>query len=305
MEEERAVMEVDLPFKRLGTGKNKVREMYDLSEIVPGMGLMVNTDRISTEDVVMDTPIPSKGKVLTKISAMMFKATQKVCPNHFVTDNFESFPVGIKRELLPYKQNLLGRSMLILLAKPIKIEAIVRLSLDGSGYESYVKNGEVNGIKLRAGIKKRGQLAGPIFTPTTKESVGHDQKLTYEQFIEKAGNISTAMLIRAYSLSLVSEISLILDLKNIGFIDTKFEFGTIHPRIQGEGVPMFLYQIDETATPDSSRYNPDYSKQPFREAMRKIGFDGETPQEIPNWLVRETSQNYRRMCSMITNGEVR
>lgn len=300
MGKERAVMEVNLPFKKLGTGKNKVREMYDLSEVVPGVGLMVNTDRISTEDVVMFTGIPYKGKVLTKISAMIFRATRKTCPNHFITDNFGQFPKEVRKELAPFREELIGRSMLILLAKPIKTEAIVRPFLDGSGYESYVKNGEVNGIKLPAGIQKRDRLPAPIFTPTTKESIGHDQKLTYEQFEEKVGNFSTAMLIKAYSLALASEISLVLALKNIRFIDTKFEFGTIHPQRVGEGVPMFLYQIDETATPDSSRYDPDYSKQPFREAMRIIGFDGETSQEIPDWLVRETSQNYRRMCLMIT-----
>lgn len=303
MEKEKAVMEVDLPFKRLGSGKNKVREMYDLSEVMPGIGLMVNTDRISTEDVVMLTGIPDKGKVLARISAMIFRATKTTCPNHFITDNFEEFPEEIRKELAPFQEELFGRSMLILLAESIKIEAIVRPFLDGSGYESYVKNGDVNGIKLPAGIQKRDQLPAPIFTPTTKESVGHDQKLTYEQFIEKVGNLSTAMLIKAYSLALASEISLVLALKNIKFIDTKFEFGTIHPWRAGEGVPMFLYQIDETATPDSSRYDPDYSKQLFRITMREIGFDGETSMEIPDWLIRKTSKNYRKMCQMITGNQ--
>jgi phosphoribosylaminoimidazole-succinocarboxamide synthase len=118
MVKKRAVMEVNLPFKRLGTGKNKVREMYDLSEIAPGIGLMVNTDRISTEDVVMHTGIPGKGKVLTKISAMMFEATRRVCPNHFITDDYYSYPIAVKKELAPYREELLGRSMLILLEKP-------------------------------------------------------------------------------------------------------------------------------------------------------------------------------------------
>lgn len=297
---EKAVMEVDLPFKRLGSDKNKIREMYDLSEVELGVGLMVNTDRISTEDVVMLTGIPGTGKVRTKISAMMFRATRKICPNHFITDNFEQFPAKIKKELAPHREELAGRSMLILLAKPIKVEAIVRLFLDGSGYESYIKNGSVNEIVLPPRIPRRGQLPAPIFTPTTKESIGHDQKLTYEQFVEKVGNLSTAMLIKAYSLALASEISLILASKGVKFIDTKFEFGVIHPTRPGEGVPMFLYQIDETGTPDSSRYDPDYSKQPFREAMREIGFDGETPMEIPDWLVRKTSRNYLKMCQTIT-----
>ena len=299
---EEAVMEVGLPFPQLGEGGNKIREMYDLSEIEPGVGLMVNTDRISAKDVVMLSGIPNKGKVLTKISAEIFRKTCYTCPNHFWSDRFEEFPEGIQKELLSYKEELNGRSMLIYLAEPIKIEAIVRFYLTGSGYESYFQTGEVCGIKLPSGLKDGDRLQAPILTPTTKAPAGqHDQPLTLDEFAVEISDFYgpdyvLASKIKAYALSLASEISTILALRDIVLRDTKFEFGII-PYVG-------IIQIDETATPDSSRYDPDYSKEPFRKAMRKIGFDGETPMEIPDWLVRKTSGDYRKMCQLITGADV-
>jgi len=313
---EKAVMEVGLPFPQLGKGGNKIREMYDLSEItadtsIPELGLMVNTDRISTKDVVMPTGIPSKGKVLTRISAEIFRKTCYACPNHLWSDRFEEFPEIIQEELLPYREELDGRSMLIHLAKPLKAEAIVRIYLTGSGYQSYVKTGKVCGIKLPLGLKDGDRLQAPIFTPTTKAPIGqHDQPLTFKElavelerseypdFDEKYDDpdYMIAGEMKAYALSLALEISTILSLKGIVLRDTKFEFGII----PGIGI----IQIDETATPDSSRYDPDYSKQLFRDAMVKIGFDGETPMAVPDRLVEETSRNYRRMCQLITGKNV-
>ena len=299
-------MEIDLPFPQLGKGENKIREMYDLSELLPyqkrKIGLMVNTDRISTEDVIMPTSIPYKGKVLTKISAEIFEATRQVCPNHFITDEFSEFPEEIQQVLLPYREKLHGRSMLIKLSENVvKAEAIVRFCLTGSGYRDYVKNGEVCGIKLPPGLKDRAKLTAPIFTPSTKAPIGqHDKAITFEELAVQLGrrkfpNYEFAGEIRAFSISLASEINTILAMKGIKLVDTKFEFGIIDST---------LCQIDETATPDSSRYNPDYSKEPFRKAMRGIGFDGETPMEIPDWLVEETSKNYRKMCQLITSMDV-
>jgi len=314
------VMEVNLPFPRLGEGRNKIREMYDLSyinresDLSSEFALIVNTDRISTEDVVMENGIPGKGKVLNKISAEIFARTRSVCPNHFISDRFEEFPKRVQVELMPYKEELDGRSMLVYLAKPIKAEAIVRFYLTGSGYRSYAQTGEVCGVKLPLGLKDGDRLPAPIFTPSTKAPAGqHDQPLTLDDLaVELERNrhpdfykdysddldpdYKLASEIRAYSISLASEISIILSLKGITLRDTKFEFGII---------PYGgIIQIDETATPDSSRYDPDYSKEPFRKAMREIGFDGETPMEVPDWLVEETSRNYRKMCRLITGTDV-
>jgi phosphoribosylaminoimidazole-succinocarboxamide synthase len=317
-----AVMKIGLPFPQLGKGENKIREMYDLSYInrkytfsdsSPRFALIVNTDRISTEDVVMKNGIPGKGKVLNKISAEIFIKTRRVCPNHFVSDRFEKFPKRVQTELMPYRKELEGRSMLVCLAEPIKAEAIARVYLDGSGYKSYAQTGEVCGVKLPPGLKKGARLPVPIFTPSTKAPAGqHDQPLTLDELaveLERSKHpdlygdnnnpdpdYRLASEIRAYTLSLVSEISVILSLKGITLRDTKFEFGIIPY--------MGIIQIDETATPDSSRYNPDYSKEPFRKAMREIGFDGNTPMEIPAWLVEKTSKNYRKMCQLITGSDV-
>lgn len=303
---EKAIMKIDLPFPQLGKGGNKIREMYDLSKLLPHqtqkIGLMVNTDRISAGDVVMLTGIPGKGKVLTTISAEIFKATAPICPNHFISDKFEEFPEEIQQALLPYKEELSGRSMLIKLSENVmKAEAIVRFCLTGSGYRSYEKTGEVCGIKLPPGLRDGDRLSAPIFTPSTKAPIGqHDEPLTFKELAIELGHnkfpsYESAGEMRAYSISLASEISTLLAVKRIKLVDTKFEFGIIDST---------LYQIDETATPDSSRYEPDYSKQPFREAIRKIGFDGETPMEIPSWLVEETSRNYRKMCQLITGKDI-
>jgi phosphoribosylaminoimidazole-succinocarboxamide synthase len=306
----KVVMEVGLPFPQLGKGGNKIREVYDLSyvnrkytfsDLSPEFALIVNTDRISTEDVVMENGIPNKGKVLNKISVEIFARTQKVCPNHFVSDKFEEFPKRIQVELMPYRKQLDGRSMLVYLAKPIEAEAIVRFRLTGSGYKEYVQDGMVCGINLPQGLEDGSKLSAPIFTPSTKAPIGqHDKAITFEELAMQLGSskfpeYELAGKIRAFSISLASEISTILATKGIELVDTKFEFGEIN----GD-----LRQIDETATPDSSRYDPDYSKQPFREAMRKIGFDGETAMEVPDWLVEETSKNYRKMCRLITGTDV-
>ncbi|MCK5123538.1 MAG: phosphoribosylaminoimidazolesuccinocarboxamide synthase [Candidatus Pacebacteria bacterium] len=314
-----AVMKIGLPFPQLGKGGNKIREMYDLSYIdhkytfsdsSPRFALIVNTDRISTEDVVMKNGIPGKGKVLNKISAEIFTRTQRICPNHFVSDKFEEFPKRVQIELAPYRKQLDGRSMLVYLAKPIKAEAIVRFYLTGSGYKSYTQTGKVCGIKLPLGLKDGDRLPAPIFTPSTKAPLGqHDQLLTLDDlavelerskhpdfYEDNNPDYRLASKIRAYSISLASEISIILSLKGITLRDTKFEFGII------SGIGMI--QIDETATPDSSRYDPDYSKEPFRKAMREIGFNGEAPMEIPDWLVEETSGNYRKMCQLITGADI-
>ena len=178
---------------------------------------------------------------------------------------------------------------------PIPIECVVRGALKGSGWSSYQETGEVCGIKLPAGLKEGDRLPAPIFTPSTKAAYGeHDENITFEQMIKEVGS-KTAHTLRVYSLSLYCYMVNQAVIRGIYIPDTKFEFGYCKGQI---------IQIDESGTPDSSRYVPDYSKQPLRDYLTSIGFDKKTPIELPEDVVKKTSQDYIKGCEIITGNKL-
>lgn len=310
--QQKAIMDFNLPFPQIGKRDwrkgigNKINELYDLSEFIPGIGLKVATDCISVDDHVLLTGIALKGKSTHKISAAMFRMTERTCcPNHFITDRLEEFPIEMQKEIVPFWPEIEGRAMLIFLADQLKVEPIIRPYITGSVRKEYLEKSTVGGVSVPTGIEDRGRAPANVFTPSTKAPQGeHDQNINFDQFVEVLGDLSLARLVKAYSNSWMSEISLILALKGFKVIDGKLEFGLIQrSNYLVPKVPMQLFQTDEVSG-DTLRLDPDLTKQPFREKIRKAGYNGEDPIEVPCWLEDETSQNYRRLCYKITGEDV-
>jgi phosphoribosylaminoimidazole-succinocarboxamide synthase len=306
MEEERmdlmqAIEEMDKILPRFGS-KNKIRIVYDVSAFFDGDVLMIiTTDAISAFDFVMLNDIPDKGIVLNEISAWWFQKTSGICKNHFVTNDLDFIPSEINhlqlagqfRQLLSgYMDVLKGRVMLVRKAKPLPAEFIVRRYLLGSAFDSYEKTGMVCGIKLRKGLKKGDRLDRLIFTPSTKAGFGeHDVNITYKQLKELIG-VKLAREVKTKSLALFEYAERIAAIKGLTLQDTKFEFGLLP-----DGT---IILIDETLTPDNSRWTPDYTKQPFRDALIRLGYNKKGPIYIGTPLIRETQQNYGKALQTIT-----
>ena len=218
------------------THSGKVREIRDLGDPL----LMVTTDRISAFDCVLPTPVPGKGKILNKVSSFWFHALQSVVPNHLLSDREEEFPEDLGR----FHEILRGRWVLVRKAKRIPIECVVRGYLAGSGMQEYLAKRTVGGIELPSGIPPYGKLPEPLFTPTTKAEVGHDQPVTFEELTDDIGRDLSERL-RDVSLMIYRVAERFARSRGLILADTKFEFGWIDDR---------LSLIDEALTPDSSRY---------------------------------------------------
>ena len=274
--------------------RGKVREIYDLSNKF----LMVATDRISCFDVVLPTPIPHKGEVLTKLSMFWFEFTKDIIPNHFITGNVKNFP----EELQKYKDILKSRSMLVKKVRPIPVECVVRGYLAGSGWKEYKKTRTICGIKLPEGLKESDKLPQAIFTPATKEDTGHDINVTQEH-IEKTIGKETAEKLKDVSINLYKKAAQYAESKGIIIADTKFEFGKIDSEI---------ILIDEVLTPDSSRFWPkneyepgksqaSFDKQFVRDYLETLDWDKTPPgPELPENIVSKTTQKYLQALKMIT-----
>ncbi len=302
IEKSGAVKELNLPLPRLdikdGQKTTKIREMYDTGKFAKGTLFMATTDRVSVKDKVLLSGIPGKGKVLTKFSVRWFEETYGICSNHLITDEFELLPNELQEVLEPYKSVLDGRFMLVWKGEPILLECIVRGRLLGSSNDSYQETGKVCGIKLPEGLKKGDDLIPPIFTPSTKAEKGqHDENITFEQ-AEKLVSVKTARYLRKKSLELFKYISMKTLLSGIELTDTKFEY--IYFK---RGNKKTIMVSDEIATPDSSRFEPDFSKEPLRDWLDSIGWDG-TPIELPERIVTETSQRYIKGCEILTGYKV-
>ena len=250
--------------------KGKVRNVYDLGDQL----LIVVTDRISAFDVVFDELIPNKGTVLNSISAFWFDFTKDVIGNHVITTDVSKYP----KELSAFKEELQGRSMLVKKVQMLPAECIVRGYLEGSGLKEYQQSGTVCGIKLPAGLKQADKLPEPIFTPSTKESEGHDINVSFEVLCEKIGT-EMAQKLKDASLKLYEKATKHAESKGLILADTKFEFGML----DGE-----LVVGDEMFTPDSSRfwamdeYQPgraqkSFDKQYLREYLESITWDKQPP----------------------------
>ena len=291
-----------LRFSRLGDieffKRGKVREIYNLKDKF----LMVATDRISCFDIVLPTEIPHKGEVLTKLSVFWFKLTKDIISNHFITANVNEFPEEVRK----YKETLRGRSMLVKKANPLPVECVVRGYLSGSGWKEYKETQSVCGIKLPKGLQESDKLPEPIFTPATKEDVGHDINVTQE-YIERRIGEDVAAKLKAISMALYEKANRYAESKGIIIADTKFEFGTV-------GNEIIL--IDEVLTPDSSRFwpkdeydpgknQPSFDKQFVRDYLETLDWDKTPPApELPEEIVTETSEKYLQALRMITGREI-
>jgi len=278
--------------------RGKVRDVYDLKDKL----LIISTDRISCFDVVLPTCIPHKGEILTQLSLFWFEFTKDIVPNHLITASVDDFP----RELSRHKDILKGRAMLVKKAKPIPVECVVRGYLAGSAWKEYQENCSICGIKLRKGLKKADRLPEPIFTPATKEEVGHDINVA-QIYIEKELGKEIAAKLKDLSLSLYKKAAQYAESKGIIIADTKFEFGKTADEI---------ILIDEVFTPDSSRFwpkdgykpgrsQPSFDKQFVRDYLETLKW-GKTPPapELPEEIVNRTSDKYVAALKMITGEEL-
>jgi phosphoribosylaminoimidazole-succinocarboxamide synthase len=241
--------------------RGKVRDNYAVGN---DRILMVASDRLSAFDVVMNEPIPGKGRVLTQMALFWFARLGHIVANHLTGDDPESVVAGDERE------QVRGRSMLVRRLKPVPIEAVVRGYLAGSGWKEYQQTGSVCGVPLPPGLKNASKLPAPIFTPATKAEMGdHDENIDFERMVDLVG-AELAGRIRDVSIRLYSEAAAYALSKGIVIADTKFEFG-----LDADGA---LVLMDEVLTPDSSRYWP---LEGYREGVNPPSFD---KQFVRDWL---------------------
>lgn len=278
------VLETNLPGLKIYK-RGKVRDVYEIE----GNLLIIATDRISAFDVVFPNGIPDKGKVLTQISSFWFKYLNFL-PNHLITTEIGKMPVVLHQ----YKNILEGRSMLVKRTQPLTIEAVVRGYLAGSGLKEYRQKGSVCGILLPDGLLESSKLPEPIFTPSSKSDVGHDENITEERAAELIGR-NLFDKVKEYSIKIYKQIAEYSSKRGIIFADTKFEFGLYNDE---------LILIDEVGTPDSSRYwpmkgyeagksQPSFDKQYMRDYVESIGWDKNPPApNLPAEIVRGTSERY-------------
>ncbi|HXY71899.1 MAG TPA: phosphoribosylaminoimidazolesuccinocarboxamide synthase [Actinomycetota bacterium] len=274
--------------------QGKVRDIYEAGDDL----LLVATDRISAFDVVLPTPIPDKGRVLTGLSLYWFERTKEIVPNHVLSADARSFPEPYAAEAA----ELAGRATLVRRAEVIPVECVARGYITGSGWKDYRKTGAVCGIPLPAGLVESERLPEPIFTPTTKAATGHDEPLTFDETAELIGK-GLAEKIKELTLSLYEFGAAHARERGIILADTKFEFGFA----VGE-----VILIDEVLTPDSSRFwptdsyepghgQPSFDKQYVRDWLDESGWDHEPPPpELPEDVVGQTAARYREAYERIT-----
>jgi phosphoribosylaminoimidazole-succinocarboxamide synthase len=275
--------------------RGKVRDIYDVD---PGHLLMVTTDRISAFDVVLPTPIPDKGRVLTALSLFWFDRTRDLVSNHLVSASVDDLPASFAE----HREELAGRSMLVRRAEMIPIECVARGYLSGSGWKEYRASGTVCGIRLPDGFRESERLPEPIFTPATKAETGHDENIS----IERAGEIvgqGLARRLEELTLTLYERGATVTAERGVILADTKFEFGFI----EGE-----IALCDEVMTPDSSRFwpadgyapggtQPSFDKQYVRDWLDSSGWDHEPPPpELPPDVVGQTAGRYREAYERVT-----
>ncbi|MFL5828491.1 MAG: phosphoribosylaminoimidazolesuccinocarboxamide synthase [Solirubrobacteraceae bacterium] len=275
----------DLPLIASG----KVREIYEKS---PDELLFVASDRISTYDVVHPTPIPDKGAVLTGLSTFWFELTKDIVRNHML-----SITDGVPAEAR-------GRTMVVRRLRMLPVECVVRGYLSGSGWKDYQRSGAVSGIRLPEGLRESDRLPEPIFTPSTKAEVGHDEAIDFSQATELVGDEALAERLRDVSLAVYTAAADHARERGIILADTKFEFGL---DTDGE-----LTLADEVLTPDSSRFWPadeyepgrgqaSFDKQFVRDWASSTGWDRNPPAPpIPDEIVARTREKYIEAYERIT-----
>ena len=277
--------------------RGKVRDLYEVGDRL----LIVATDRLSAFDVVLPTPIPDKGRVLTQLSLFWFDLLRDVIPNHVVTAT--EFPPALD----VYRAQLDDRSMLCQRTRPLPIECVVRGYLSGSGWKDYRATGKVCGIALPAGLQESERLPEAIFTPSTKATAGHDENISFDQAAATIGG-ELAEHVRAVSLEIYRRAVAYAEPRGIILADTKFEFGLVGDQ---------LIWIDEALTPDSSRFwpaagyepgkaQPSFDKQFVRDYLERIGWNKQPPgPELPSDVVAATRGKYLEAYRQLTGHELK
>jgi len=277
--------------------RGKVRDLYEIESNL----LMVATDRISAFDVVMNDPVPDKGRVLTQISLFWFDYLKDIIPNHLISARVDEFPAACA----PYRGELEGRSMLVRKAKPLPVECIVRGYITGSGWQEYRQKVSVCGIPLPKGLRESEKLERPLFTPSTKAELGaHDENITLATMEQLVGKEATAKIsdlaIRLYKKAADYALT-----KGIIIADTKFEMGWWNNE---------LILIDEVLTPDSSRFWPasDYApgrgqqsfdKQFLRDYLSSLDWPkAPPPPPLPAEIIEKTRAKYLEALERLTGG---
>lgn len=279
----------------------KVRDLYRIDD---ERLLLVASDRLSAFDVVLPTPIPGKGHILTGLSRFWFGETADIVPNHLLSTDPADLPEAVTRGDPAVTADLRGRMMIGRLAQVLPVECVVRGYLSGSGWKEYLATGAICGIRFPDGLRESEQLPGPIFTPAWKAPAGHhDENIPFHGVQELIGE-ALAERVRAVSLALYRRGAAVCERAGIILADTKFEFGLLP---SGE-----LLLIDEVMTPDSSRfwdaaaYEPgraqaSYDKQFVRDWLEAQPWDKTAPgPDLPDEVVAGTRARYIEAYERIT-----
>lgn len=275
--------------------RGKVRDIYAVGD---DRLLIVTTDRLSAFDVVMPTPIPGKGVVLTQLANFWFAKLQHLLPNHLTGISPESLVQSGEQE------QIAGRATVVRRFKALPVEAVVRGYLEGSGWKEYQDKQSICGIPLAAGLQRAQQLPEPIFTPSTKAETGtHDENISFAE-TEKLLGPALAAQVRDAAITLYREAGAYALTRGIIIADTKFEFG-----LDDSGK---LFLIDEALTPDSSRFWPQdsyevgaspesFDKQFVRNWLESIKWNKQPPApQLPVDVVEKTAAKYREALTRLT-----
>ena len=274
--------------------RGKVRDLYEYGDKI----LLIATDRISAFDVVLPTPIPMKGAVLTQLSQFWFDMMRDIVPNHLFSTDVDNFPADLQR----FRDVLHLRSMLSVQAEMFAVECVARGYLAGSGWKEYQESGSVCGIKLPAGLRECDRLPEPIFTPATKAESGHDLNISFEESARIIGK-ENATKLRDLTIAIYNRAVEYALSKGIIIADVKFEFGMYKDKI---------ILCDEVLTPDSSRFwplasyrpggpQPSFDKQYVRDYLEEIHFNKKPPApELPPAVVKGTTDKYLEAYRLLT-----
>jgi phosphoribosylaminoimidazole-succinocarboxamide synthase len=279
--------------------RGKVRDVYSTGG---GQLVIVASDRISAFDVVLEPGIPGKGVVLTQLSNHWFAELRDVVESHIIATDLGAFPEPFRSA-----NTMRGRACLVRALRILPIECVVRGYLVGSGWKEYLSHASVCGIPLPAGLRQAERLPAPIFTPSTKAEVGHDENISFDTVVETVGG-PTAESLRELSLAIYTRAAALAEQRGIIIADTKFEFGVDDSEA--------IVWADEALTPDSSRFwpaseyrtgsnPPSFDKQFVRDWLEASGWNKQPPApELPADIVARTQALYLEAYRRLTNRDL-